>query len=283
MRKSTKSTRRDACIYARVSTTEQEKEGFSIPAQLKMLREYAVKHDFSIAQEYCDSETARTTGRTGFTAMLAYMGEHSECHVILVEKTDRLTRNMKDYIALDVEKSGIEIHFVRDGKIMSRESSPSDHFIQDIEIAQAAYISRNISSEAKKGMRAKAEAGFYPSFAPLGYMNVTGANGVKIIQPDSAVAPLIIQMFEKYAIGGISIRELASDLHRNGLLTRKGKRLSTSTVHKMLSYPIYRGKFLWNGIEYTGNHEPLISSSLWYSVQDMLGERSVANSGVICH
>jgi len=33
-----KSKKEVACIYARVSTEEQEKEGFSIPAQLKLLR-----------------------------------------------------------------------------------------------------------------------------------------------------------------------------------------------------------------------------------------------------
>jgi site-specific DNA recombinase len=33
--------REQAVIYARVSSKEQEKEGFSIPAQLKLLKEYA--------------------------------------------------------------------------------------------------------------------------------------------------------------------------------------------------------------------------------------------------
>jgi site-specific DNA recombinase len=33
--------RKQAVIYARVSSKEQEKEGFSIPAQLKLLRDYA--------------------------------------------------------------------------------------------------------------------------------------------------------------------------------------------------------------------------------------------------
>jgi predicted site-specific integrase-resolvase len=33
--------RKQAVIYARVSSKEQEKEGFSIPAQMKLLKEYA--------------------------------------------------------------------------------------------------------------------------------------------------------------------------------------------------------------------------------------------------
>ena len=33
---------REGVVYARVSSKEQEKEGFSIPAQLKLLRDYAL-------------------------------------------------------------------------------------------------------------------------------------------------------------------------------------------------------------------------------------------------
>ena len=38
-------------IYARVSSREQEREGFSIPAQLKLLKEYALKNGFQIVKE----------------------------------------------------------------------------------------------------------------------------------------------------------------------------------------------------------------------------------------
>jgi predicted site-specific integrase-resolvase len=39
---------RQAVIYARVSSKEQEKEGFSIPAQLKLLKEYAAANGFAV-------------------------------------------------------------------------------------------------------------------------------------------------------------------------------------------------------------------------------------------
>ena len=55
--------RKQAVIYARVSSKEQEKEGFSIPAQLKLLKEYAAANGFAVAQEYVDVETAKQTGR----------------------------------------------------------------------------------------------------------------------------------------------------------------------------------------------------------------------------
>ena len=46
--------RHHAVIYARVSSKEQEKEGFSIPAQLKLLKEYAAAQVFTVVQEYVD-------------------------------------------------------------------------------------------------------------------------------------------------------------------------------------------------------------------------------------
>ena len=54
---------RQAVLYARVSSKDQEREGFSIPAQLKFLCEYAQTHEFHILREFVDVETAKTTGR----------------------------------------------------------------------------------------------------------------------------------------------------------------------------------------------------------------------------
>lgn len=69
--------RRQAVIYARVSSKEQEKEGFSIPAQLKLLKEYAAANGFAVAQKYVDVETAKQTGRAAFGEMVAYLAAHS--------------------------------------------------------------------------------------------------------------------------------------------------------------------------------------------------------------
>ena len=63
--------RRQAVICAARSSKEQEKEGFSIPAQLKLLKEYAAAQGFTIAQQYVDVETAKQTGRAAFDEMVA--------------------------------------------------------------------------------------------------------------------------------------------------------------------------------------------------------------------
>jgi len=58
---------REAVVYAQVSSKDQEREGFSIPAQLKFLREYASRNEFNVSREFVDIETAKATGRKRFT------------------------------------------------------------------------------------------------------------------------------------------------------------------------------------------------------------------------
>ena len=48
-----------AVLYARVSSTEQHVEGFSIEAQQELLRKYANGADIEIVQEFVDVETAK--------------------------------------------------------------------------------------------------------------------------------------------------------------------------------------------------------------------------------
>jgi len=63
-------------LYARVSSKEQEKEGYSIPAQIELLKEYAYKNGFEIVKEYTDNETAKQAGRTNFNLMVQYLTTH---------------------------------------------------------------------------------------------------------------------------------------------------------------------------------------------------------------
>jgi len=45
-------TQQTAVIYARVSSREQQQEGYSIDAQLKLARSFAAKNGFEIEQEF---------------------------------------------------------------------------------------------------------------------------------------------------------------------------------------------------------------------------------------
>jgi len=84
--------------YSRVSSKEQEREGYSIPAQEDLLRGYGHQQGMVIRKEFVDVESASSSGRPSFEEMLAFLKKpQNGCRTILVEKTDRLYRNIKDY------------------------------------------------------------------------------------------------------------------------------------------------------------------------------------------
>ena len=245
--------RKQAVIYARVSSKEQEKEGFSIPAQLKLLKEYAAAQGFAVAQEYVDVETAKQTGRAAFGEMVAYLKAHPAVRVLLVEKTDRLYRNLKDWVTVD--ELDVEIHFPKEGVVLSRDSRSSEKFMHGIKVLMAKNYIDNLSEEARKGMQEKAEQGIWPTMAPLGYRNVTGPDGKKIIEPDPDVAPLIARLFEWYATGTLSLKEAARKARACGPrpIRKSGAPVPVSTVHTILRNRLYSGDFDWNGRRFTGH------------------------------
>jgi site-specific DNA recombinase len=264
--------RKQAVVYARVSSKEQEKEGFSIPAQLKLLKEYASTNGLVVAQEYVDIETAKQTGRAAFGEMVAYLKAHPSVRVLLVEKTDRLYRNLKDWVTVD--ELDVEMHFPKEGVVLSRESRSSEKFMHGIKVLMAKNYVDNLSEETRKGMLEKAEQGIWPSFAPLGYRNLDGPDGKKIIAPDPDVAPIISKLFDWYATGRLSLKEAAHKARDAGLVYRKsGAKVPVSTVHSILRNRIYTGWFEWNGKMIQGRHEPLVSVELWERVQAVMDGR----------
>jgi len=268
--------RRQAVIYARVSSKEQEKEGFSIPAQLKLLKEYAAAQGLAVIKEYVDVETAKQAGRTAFGEMIAHLKMQPSIRILLVEKTDRLYRNLKDWVTVDDLE--VEIRFVKEGVVLSRGSRSSEKFMHGIKVLMAKNYIDNLSEEARKGMQEKAEQGIWPTVAPLGYRNVAGPDGKKIIEPDPKSAPVIARLFEWYATGRLSLKEAAHKARAAGLVYRKsGAPVPVSTVHATLRNRLYMGEFEWNGRLHFGKHQPLVSRDLWERVQGVLDGRHAAS------
>jgi site-specific DNA recombinase len=225
-----------------------------------------------VAQEYVDVETAKQTGRAAFGEMVAYLKAHPSIRVMLVEKTDRLYRNLKDWVTVD--ELDVEMHFPKEGVVLSRESRSSEKFMHGIKVLMAKNYIDNLSEEARKGMQEKAEQGIWPTVAPLGYRNVAGADGKKIIEPNPESAPIISRLFEWYATGTLSLKEAAQKARAVGLVYRKsGAPVPVSTVHATLRNRIYMGEFDWNGRVYQGKHQPLVTRDLWERVQGVLDGR----------
>ena len=208
-----------AVLYARVSSDRQEREGFSIPAQQKLIREYAAKRDIKIVAEFVEAETAKRAGRKQFKEMVQFLKKNKSVNAILVEKTDRLYRNLKDYVLLD-EIEGLEVHFCKNGDVLSEKSSSQDKFMHGIRVLMAKNYIDNLSEEIKKGLKEKAEQGFCPTKAPIGYLNITKKDGRRIIVPDSETAPFIKRAYELYATGLMSYSKIAKQLTSEGFLPK---------------------------------------------------------------
>ena len=273
---------KQAVLYARVSSKEQEKEGYSIPAQLKLLKDYAAAQGFAVSQEYVDVETAKATGRAAFGEMVAWLKAHPSVRLLLVEKTDRLYRNLKDWVTID--ELEIEIHFPKEGVVLSRDSRSSEKFMHGIKVLMAKNYIDNLSEEARKGQQEKAEQGIWPTKTPLGYRNVPGPDGKRIIAVDPEVAPMVAKLFDWYATGGLSLKDVARKAAAEGFCyPRSGNRLPVSTIQTILRNRLYTGWFEWNGKLHEGRHEAVVSPELWERVQGVLDGRHASKHRRMTH
>ena len=259
---------RPAVLYARVSSRDQEREGFSIPAQQKLLRAYAVDNGFEIVQEFTDIETAKRTGRGAFNKMMTFIRKRKvNPPVVLVEKTDRLYRNLKDWVTVD--ELGVEVHLVKEGVAISEESRSSEKFMHGIKVLMAKNYVDNLSEEVRKGMRHKAEEGHWPSSAPVGYLN-RREGGKSYLVKDAEKALLVRNLFERYGSGKHSLKDIAAYANQIGLRGKRGGKLYPSTTHNILRNPIYVGEFWWGGKLYESKDPTLITRKVWDQVQARL-------------
>ena len=265
-------------IYLRVSSREQKEGGFSIPSQRKLLTNYAIKNDFKIVKEFEDDETAKKAGRTSFNEMVSFLKDrkNKDINTILVEKTDRLYRNFKDYVIVD--ELGVTVYLVKENEIIGKDASSHQKFIHGIKVLMAKNYIDNLSEEVRKGLKEKAESGIYPcSHPPLGYILKKREGEKSILTIDEKNKELAKSIFEFYSTGLYSLGSLIKKIKKDGLLIQsnfpKNSKLTTltkSTIHRILSNPVYYGNFLWNGQLYHGTHEPIVSKELWDKAQEIL-------------
>jgi len=198
-----------------------------------------------------------------------HLASNRNCRTLLVEKTDRLYRNLKDYVTIN--GLGLTIHFVKENVVLSPESRSNEKFMHGIKVLMAKNYIDNLSEEMRKGILEKARQGIWPSYARLGYQNILGQDGKRTIALDLNLAPAISAMFERYATRKYSLKEIAKLAQADGMAYRKsGAAVPKSTLHKILSNRVYSGDFDFDGTTYKGTHEPIVSHELWEQLQLIL-------------
>ena len=123
-RQTYKAKQNDCVLMARVSSRDQEVEGYSLPAQVRLLKDYCLRKDLTVLRIFQISESASgKKQRELFNEVVNYIAENKVN--VLVAKGGRLTRNFKDAVMIDDWLEGDEkheVHLVKDSLIMHKHS-----------------------------------------------------------------------------------------------------------------------------------------------------------------
>jgi hypothetical protein len=127
-------------------------------------------------------------------------------------------------------------------------------------------IRDKFAASRKKGM-------WMGGWAPLGY----DIKDRKLIVND-AEAAAVRRIFERFAKCGSAltvVRELAAE----SFVNKYGQRLDKGRIYKLLHNRVYIGDAVHKGAAYPGEHEAIISPTLWDKVQAVLAESPKVRAG----
>lgn len=259
-------------LYVRVSSKEQEEEGYSVDSQVEHGLEYARRQGIEIARTWTIAESAKASDREGFAELIAFARSHLDVQALIFEKADRMTRNYADLVRIYdlVEKHGKEAHFFKENFFIGKDSRSSEKLRLDIQVVLARNYVNNLSEEVTKGMLQKVKQGGFPAIAPTGYVNDIASREILV---DPSKAPIIRKLFELYATGRHTLNDLVGVARKAGLehpLVRKP--LGLGGVHRILRNPFYYGLVRWKNESVIGKHEPLVSKALFDRVQEVMGD-----------
>ena len=258
---------------ARVSSREQEREGFSLDVQVDGFEKYAKSKRGKIGRMWVISETAtRADERKMFREVMAYAKRHHRrIDGILFYKVDRALRNMRDLVSLEELESKFGVDFI--SITQPTDNTPSGRMLRRQLATMAAFTTEQQSLDVKEGIAKRVEEGWFPSRAPYGYQNVR-VNGRSIVRVHPQNAPKVQRIFQMYAFQALSVEEIIEALFSEGeFFTPSKLRFSETKLYAILNDRSYIGKIRFRGKWHPGKHEPLIDMETWNRVQVLLGER----------
>jgi len=155
-----------AVILARVSSKSQEDEGYSLDSQLKLLTSYFQNKNLTVVKVFKITETAsKQQSRKVFHELLDFIDKNNVYH-LGVEKTDRLTRNYRDALAIDDwlnQDDKRMLHAVKENLLLHKEAKSDVKFMWNIYLAVAKKYTDNLREEAMKGWAEKLAQGWLPA------------------------------------------------------------------------------------------------------------------------
>ena len=267
-----------AVILARVSDISQE-SGHSPDAQLANSRAYAERKGMEVLQVYSITESSTRGDRPEFERMIAFIGKRKERTALVVDCLDRLQRSFTHIPVLNtlMEKNLLEIHFVREGYSIDKDSNSTQKLMFNMGTLMAQSYVDQLKDNIKRSIRHKIDTGHWIAKAPVGYRHEydpqdARARGEKRnrkeryrskIVIDETRSHLVKRMFSEYATGTVSFRELQRKTFEWGLRTDKGNKLALQTVCDVISNPFYHGVMKVKGKLYRHNYPALIDKFLF--------------------
>lgn len=268
-------------IWARVSSREQ-REGYSIDAQLRADRLKAQREGWNVVKEFEVAETAkRGAERKAFNDMFKWVkanAKREKIKAILSHKLDRVCRNMRDAVRLQEleDTCGVQLAFVEN----EFAPGPAGALSFNVMAAVAQYYSDNLRTEVLKGMDERVRQGWPTGGAAFGYMNVPSDRD-EPYQPHPEKAKAVIRMFELYSTGRHTFEGVADQLKREGHTYQKSQPLFTrNAISYVLNNRIYIGEIKRRGNHYPGKHRPLIDRATFQACQDILAGKNRKKAAV---
>lgn len=260
-----------AVSYERVSS-EMQVDGFSLDVQHRANVALIEGRGWQFVGSYREEgASAKTTARPVFQRMLAE-ARAGRFDVIVVHKLDRLSRSLTDMMNIMRELESIKVSVVSTTEQFDF-STPSGRLMLGMLAALAEWYQRNLSAETIKGKQGRAQAGGWNGQVPFGYFVAFKKDGGDSVPyPDEREAEGVKSAFEWYATGEYSDADIAGLLNEGGWRPRgRGKRAlslwTKDSVTMLLTNRFYLGEVRYRGDWLPGQHEPVITESLFDRVQ----------------
>jgi site-specific DNA recombinase len=248
-------------IYARYSSELQNE--LSLEAQEEQCQRAIVERGGVVVQMFRDgAKSGWSLERDGFK-QLCRAAEHGKFEAIMFWKFDRLARNHDHAVMIKMllrHEYGLKLYCV-EGFSEDENDSPYTALMEQMLAVFAAFYSKNLSNETKRGKRQRALNGeFNGSVAPLGYILVTLAEAT-IEMPAGLyihirLAAIVRRAFRKYATGNYTDQMIAEWMNSRKEIQelRAGKPpIGKEMVRDMLQNRVYTGRVPYAETSYSGS------------------------------
>lgn len=262
-------------LYARKSSESEDRQVQSIDDQIARLNELAISLGIEIKETFTEAKSAKKPYNRPIFSELVKRIENGEADGILVWHLNRLSRNPVD--------SGTVGWMLQQGVLksiqtMEKQYLPTDNVLLfSVETGMANQYIIELRAACMRGMDRKAELGWKPGMAPLGYLN---DKETKTIKPDPEKFKQVRQMWDLMLTGNYSpstIRKLANN--QWGFRTTQHKSVGGTQIplwgiYNLFDNIFYTGMFRWKGKLFPGKHKPMVTMAEYDKVQALLGKKN---------